>query len=162
VRRLICIALVVAVGALAGGAAPAATTTPADSTQDIQDVEKLELLLHGAIAVHAGTVLAMSAYTGGVLNKQQAQREIARNAKFLAVIIKIAERMKRQIAIDEQGDISFLQDFLQVCNYLSMALDAFKNFTDEGKDVDETLFDRYIGKSEEAMNRLIESAQGTE
>jgi len=149
VKRLICIGLVVFVGA-----SIVVAPLPARGQGD-EDLEKIQLMLLGVIAVHSSSVIAMEAYRAGLLTKEEATVEVERNQKFLSVLIKIATRMKERLALDEQADMTFMQDYLQVCNYAQLALDSLQTYIDGAKELDRQLFDRYVAKCEETMGRLL-------
>ena len=124
------------------------------------DTDILELMLHGVTAVYSSTVMAMNAYRSGLLTKEEANAEIARNKAFLAVLLRCATSLERSSAPDEYDDISFAKDFGQVCSYLEFALDSFSTFVAEGDEIDRRLFDRYLFKGEQTMNRLLKEFSG--
>jgi len=152
VKRLIAITLTAAVG-LGVVAAPALAPAQID-----QDLEKVELMLHGLIAVHASAVMAMKAYEAGLLTKEEAETEIARNEKLLALLTRCGIELKRAATTASHEDFSFIQDFLQVCDYLRLALDSFKTFIAEGNELDQKLFDRYLLKAEQTITRLLQTS----
>jgi hypothetical protein len=151
VKRLIVIALAAAVGLGLAGPVRA---------QEGEDLEKTELMLHGLMAVHASAVMTMRAYDAGLLTKEEATSEHARNAKFLAVLSKVAANLDRSLALSEQEEISFAKEFLQVCTYMDLALNSLEKYIAEGNELDHKLFDRYIAKTEEAMTRLLKRFSG--
>ncbi len=124
------------------------------------DFGKVELMLYGLTAIYSSTVMTMNAYRAGLLTKEEAKIELDRNEKFLAVLVKCGTKLKREAALDEHQDVSFAQDFLQVCNYLQLALDSFGTFVTEGNELDRKLFDRYLFKGEQAMSRLLKQFSG--
>jgi len=124
------------------------------------DADTMELMLHGVTAVYASTVMAMNAYRSGLLTKEEASAEIARNETFLAVLTRCATSLERSAAPDDYDDIAFAKDFGQVCSYLQLALDSFATFVAEGDDIDRRLFDRYLFKGEQTMNRLLKKFSG--
>ncbi|MBN1916452.1 MAG: hypothetical protein JW889_00970 [Verrucomicrobia bacterium] len=148
-KRFICIGLVVVVGASVV-LAPAPT-----QAQQAEDLEKLQLMLLGLIAVHSSAVMTMEAFRAGLLTKEEAQAEVERNEKFMAVLTKSGTDMKQRLAIDERADTSFIQDYLQVCSYVKLALESLATYIDGEKDLEKRLFDRYVAKCEEAMTRLL-------
>jgi len=152
VKRLIGIALVGLVG-FGVVAAPAPASGQIDN-----DLEKLELMLHGLIAVHASCVMAMKAYDAGLLTKEEAQTEIARNEKLLDLLTRCGLALKRAAATASQEDYSFIQDYLQVCEYLRLALDSFKTYIAEGNTLDQKLFDRYLLMGEQTITRLLKAS----
>ena len=150
-KRLIVIALAAAVGI--GLAAPA-------RAQEGEDLEKTELMLHGLMAVHSSAIMTMRAYDAGLLTKEEATSEHARNDKFLAVLSKVAANLERSLTLDEQEEISFAKGFLEVCTYLDLALDSLEKYVTEGNELDRKLFDRYILKAEQAMTRQLKRFSG--
>ena len=149
VKRLIGMFVVVVVGA---GAVVAPATVRA---QEGMDLEKVQLMLLGLIAVHSSSVMTMDAFQARVLTKEEAQAEVARNEKFLAVLMKSGTDMKERLALDNQTDLAFIQDYLQVCTYVQLELESLKAYAEGEKELDQKLFDRYVAKSEEAMTRLL-------
>lgn len=128
--------------------------------QAAEDVERLELMLHGVTAVYASAVMTMEAYAGGLLTKDEVQAEVARNAKFLALLTRCGAQMERQAAPNDDEAISFAKDFQQVCSYLEFAFDSFATYVGEGNELDAKLFERYLAKAEAAMTRLLQGASG--
>ena len=151
-KRLIAIALAVAVG-IGLAAAPA-------RAQEGEDLEKIQLMLHGLMAVHGSAIMTMRAYDAGLLTKEDATGETARNDKFLTVLSKVGANLERALTFEEQDEISFAKEFLQVCTYLDLALDALDKYVAEGNELDRSLFDRYILKTEQAMTRLLKRFSG--
>jgi len=147
--------MIAAVVGLALVAAPSA-----GRAQGAMDLDKVELMLHGVTAVYTSTVMAMNAYRSGLLTKDEAVTEIARNEAFLVVLAKCGRKLEREAAPDEHEDISFAQDFVQVCNYLQFAIESFTTFVSEGNELDRKLFDRYLSKGEETMDRLLKEFSG--
>jgi hypothetical protein len=145
-------AVAVAVSVLAATAPRAA--------QAAEDMEKLELMLHGVTAVYASAAMAMRAYVAGTLTKDDVQAEIKRNTKFLALLTRCGSEMERQAAPDDDEAISFAKDFEQVCSYLDFAFGSLSTYVSEGNDLDAKLFDRYLAKAEAAMTRLLRGASG--
>ena len=149
-KRLIAIGLAAAVGL-------GVVVLPAPAQID-DDLEKIELMLHGLIAVHASAVMTMKAYEAGLLTQEEAETEIARNEKLLVLLTRCGVALKRAASTASHEDFSFIQDYLQVCEYLRLALDSFKTFIAEGNELDQKLFDRYLLKVEQAMTRLLKTS----
>jgi hypothetical protein len=152
VKRLIGIMLAAVVGAGVVGAPMSA------SGQLDDDLDKLELMLHGLIAVHASAVMAMKAYDAGLISKEEAETEIARNEKLLALLARCGNELKRGATTASHEDLAFIQDYLQVCEYLRLALDAFRTYIANANTLDQKLFDRYLLKGEQTMTRLLQSS----
>jgi len=125
-----------------------------------EDVETMELMLHGLMAVHASTVLSMNAHVAGLLKPDHAVAEIGRNTKFLEVLKKSCDQLERKTPLDAHDQISFIKDFKQVCYYLETALEWFDKFVAEGKEIDSKLVDRNILHAERAMGRLLKGLSG--
>lgn len=151
-KRLVAIALV---GVVGFGIVMAPVSAPA---QVDDDLEKVELMLHGLIAVHASAVMTMKAYQAGLLTKEQAETEITRNEKLLALLTRCGIGLKHAATAASHEDFSFIQDYLQVCDYLRLALDSFRTFIAEENELDQKLFDRYVLKVEQAVTRLLKTS----
>jgi hypothetical protein len=154
VKRLTGIIMVVAVGA-----GLAAVPAPVRAQED-WDLERLELMLHGLMAVHSSTVMTMAGYRPGLLTKDEATAELERNKRFLAILMKVASRLERDLSVRRDGDVSFAKEYLQVCNYLQLALESFEIYLDEGNELDRELFMRHLVKGERAMSRLLRKHAG--
>jgi hypothetical protein len=76
------------------------------------------------------------------------------------VLTKAATNMKEQLTLDNRADISFMQDYLQVCTYVELALGSLKAYVEGEKELDKQLFDRYVDKCEQAMTRLLKEGSG--
>jgi len=124
-----------------------------------EDVEKMQLMLHGATAVYASTVMTMKAYPA-LLTKEEATIEIVRNTQFLDTLSKSASRIEQAASLDDDSDISFAKDYLIVCNYLKFALESLTSYIDDGNDLDRKLAERYIRSADKAMTRLLKSLAG--
>jgi len=152
VKRLIGIALTAVVGF-------GIVTAPVPARAQVdENIDKVELMLHGLIAVHASAVMTMKAYQGGLLTKEEAEAELARNEKLLALLIRCGVELKREATTADHSDLSFMQDYLQVCDYLRLALESFKTYIAERNELDRKLFERYLLKGEQAITRLLQSS----
>jgi hypothetical protein len=100
----------------------------------------------------------MKAYQAGLLTKEQAETEITRNEKLLALLTRCGIGLKRAATAASHEDFSFIQDYLQVCDYLRLALDSFKTFIAGENELDQKLFDRYVLKVEQAVTRLLKTS----
>ena len=97
-------------------------------------------------------------YQGGLLTKEEAEAELARNEKLLALLIRCGVELKREATTADHSDLSFMQDYLQVCDYLLLALESFKTYIAERNELDRKLFERYLLKGEQAITRLLQSS----
>ena len=153
-KRQIGITLALLAG-LGLGVAPALNDAAA-----AQDLGKMELMLHGLIAVHASIVIDMNAHVAGALKADDATAEIARNTKFLEVLSKACTELERKVPLGEHDQMSFIKDYKQVCDYLELALDSFSTYLAGGNELDRKLTDRYILRAEKATSRLLKGLAG--